>query len=1326
MKDYYVGFDIGTESVGWAVSDFYYNLCKFHGKSMWGYELFDECNTAVDRRTFRNSRKRIDRKKQRIAWLQMLFNEEISKVDIAFFQRLKESNLYLEDKSTNVPYAVFADKNYTDVDYHNAYPTIYHLRKDLIEREDPHDIRLVYLALHHLIKNRGHFLFDNLNSDYDSDSSFDFLYDDLVTYLSEEMGIVLECSDSSNVADVLKDKSKSRSVNKKELSNYFQITKKNNPQEVEIITLLCGLKGTLSTIFSDKTLDDAEKNKIVFDNSFDENEDDYIAILQDRYELIEKVKAIYDWAVLADILNGESYISFAKVKTYEEHKNDLRMLKDYVKERCFDKYDEIFRVSSDIPNYTSYSGKYKENGKTGVLARKNKATQEEFCSYLLKSFKNLDHSGYEDMFLKIENNTFMPKIVVKDNGVIPMQVNEKEVKMILNNASKYLPFLSEKDCDGISVSDKILKIFQFRIPYYVGPLNTHSDNSWLIRGKEKIYPWNFDKVVDVEKSAEAFITNLTSKCTYLFDRDVIPKNSILYSKFMVLNELNNLRLDGEKPDVQFKQDIFNDLFMHHKKVTRKSLVNYIKSKTGETPDITGIDGDFKTSMRSAIELSSYDLALEEKEMIISSITIFGDDKKLLKKRLKKNFADKLSDDDIKKISKLKYKDWGRFSKDLLTEIYDFDENTGEVKDNIINSLWNTNDNFMELLGSKYNFQKSIENANREIQNSTSIRKMVEALYVSPKIKRPIYQSLLIMKEIEKIQKSQPKKIFVEMTRSDGVKGDKGRKHSRKKCLEKLYKNCKEDSGELWESLEKTPDNEFQQDKLYLYYTQFGKCMYTGESIDISDLFNQNIYDIDHIFPRSKVKDDSLDNRVLVKRIVNSHKDNDYPLDKSIRDKMKSFWYVLYSKELISKKKFERLTRSTSLTDSELSDFIARQLVETSQSTKAVADILKVLYPNTEIVYVKARYVSDIRNKSEYKMLKCRTVNDMHHAKDAYLNIVVGNVYNERFTHNKINFIKGLQTKKYSMNKMFNYDVKNAWIAEDNYSLNIVKKTMNKNNPIYRRYSFVQHGALFKVLPLKKGKGQAPLKENSPLSNINKYGGYDKPTSSYFSYVEFEGKKGKKSRQLVPIDSYLRKEYEGNPIQYLTERLGLVNPKILIPIVKYNACIEIDGFRMNISSKSNGGKQLIYKSAMPLVLGYQSDLYVRNITKLLESPEDHTITEFDGVSFDENIDLFDSLVNKMCNTILKVKYSDMGKKINQKRDVFVSLDLRTQCFVLNEILKILHCNVLMGDLSKVGLAKKSGALTSNSVLTEIKNVKSIYLVNQSVTGLFENKIDLLNM
>ena len=76
------------------------------------------------------------------------------------------------------------------------------------------------------------------------------------------------------------------------------------------------------------------------------------------------------------------------------------------------------------------------------------------------------------------------------------------------------------------------------------------------------------------------------------------------------------------------------------------------------------------------------------------------------------------------------------------------------------------------------------------------------------------------------------------------------------------------------------------------------------------------------------------------------------------------------------------------------DFINRQLVETRQSTKVVAQLLKEMYPNAEIVYVKAGLVSEFRQT--YELVKCRAVNDLHHAKDAYLNIVVGNVYHERF------------------------------------------------------------------------------------------------------------------------------------------------------------------------------------------------------------------------------------------------------------------------------------------------------------------------------------------
>lgn len=87
--DYYVGFDIGTDSVGHAVADTDYNLCKFKGNAMWGVDLFEESNSAAERRTLRSARRRGLRKRNRIEWLQMLFDEEISKVDNAFFSEIK-------------------------------------------------------------------------------------------------------------------------------------------------------------------------------------------------------------------------------------------------------------------------------------------------------------------------------------------------------------------------------------------------------------------------------------------------------------------------------------------------------------------------------------------------------------------------------------------------------------------------------------------------------------------------------------------------------------------------------------------------------------------------------------------------------------------------------------------------------------------------------------------------------------------------------------------------------------------------------------------------------------------------------------------------------------------------------------------------------------------------------------------------------------------------------------------------------------------------------------------------------------------------------------
>lgn len=62
-KNYYLGLDIGTGSVGWAVTDEQYQIPKVHGKALWGSRLFETASTAEERRINRTSRRRLRQKK---------------------------------------------------------------------------------------------------------------------------------------------------------------------------------------------------------------------------------------------------------------------------------------------------------------------------------------------------------------------------------------------------------------------------------------------------------------------------------------------------------------------------------------------------------------------------------------------------------------------------------------------------------------------------------------------------------------------------------------------------------------------------------------------------------------------------------------------------------------------------------------------------------------------------------------------------------------------------------------------------------------------------------------------------------------------------------------------------------------------------------------------------------------------------------------------------------------------------------------------------------------------------------------------------------------
>lgn len=109
----------------------------------------------------------------------------------------------------------------------------------------------------------------------------------------------------------------------------------------------------------------------------------------------------------------------------------------------------------------------------------------------------------------------------------------------------------------------------------------------------------------------------------------------------------------------------------------------------------------------------------------------------------------------------------------------------------------------------------------------------------------------------------------------------------------------------------------------------GKDAYTGNDIDIEDLFKDNRYDIDHIYPRSLTNDNNMENNLVLvsKKINEEDKQNDSLVPKKVREnpKVRELWAVLHKMGFMNDEKYNRLTSNEKLTDDQLAGFIERQL-----------------------------------------------------------------------------------------------------------------------------------------------------------------------------------------------------------------------------------------------------------------------------------------------------------------------------------------------------------------------------------------------------------------
>lgn len=1335
---YYLGLELKKDTVAWAVTDKNYNVIRKHGKSMWGVRQFTEALDASERRTFRCSRRRLQRRNDRLNTLQELFADEVMKVDPGFFHRMKESRYVAEDKRDlngeipALPYSLFADKNYTDKDYHKEFPTIYHLRKYLMETEETPDIRLIYLALHHLMKHRGHFWFEG---DVKSVKDFKLSFKKLLEVMeNEELAFHIyfdEEKDMQFVEDLLKNKELNKSEKKKQIISGL---KAKTECEKAILTLITGGTARLSHVFGQKELDDSDKPKISFSDS---SYTDYSVLLEDilgdKFIVIDTAKAVYDWSVLTELLKETDSISYAKVQTFEKHKEDLQKLKAFAKKYLSkEEQKALFSVSEKgIANYSSYIGMAKVGNKKLELKDK-KCSREDFYAYLTKQVlaKAPDCDEKEDMLMEIALETFLPKQVTKENSVIPYQIHLYELEAIIKNLEDRVEVLARE-------KDKLLQLFKFRIPYYVGPINIVRDENdpkftWAVRlSNEKAYPWNFDEVIDLEASAEAFIQRMTNKCTYLPKEDVLPKDSLIYSRFTVLNELNNLRIDGTKISVELKQDIYNDLFLEKKRVTDKVLRNYLVSKgiARKNVKISGFSDDFKNTLGSYHDfrekLSEVTLSDEEKEQIVVDVVLFGENKKLLKQRVSKRHP-AFSEKQLNAICTMSFKDWGRLSRSFLEDIKAPNPVTGEVW-NIMDALWETNDNLMQLLSSSYLFAEAV--AERMEKKSTQItHKILEELYVSNSVRKQIWQTVQIVKEIQKIMGEAPKRIFLNM---EGSEQGNDTRILRKFQLLDLYKAYKKDARKWADEINDTPVHEFRRNKLYLYYLQKGKCMYSGEDIALDDLWDDDKYDIDHIYPQSKVMDNRIDNLVLVKKELNECKSDDFPVNKEIQEKMLEFWEELLDNGLLSKEKHERLTRTDGFEVEELAAFVQKQVTVKKHSVKETMAILKRMLPNTDVLFAKKDVTSDFCQK--FNLMRVKDINDITAAKDAYINIVTGNTYFVKFTENPAYFIMNHPGRSYNLQKMFTrYDVKNdeevAWVAEykdKEGSIATVRHFMAKNDVLVTRKSYEATGKFYDLNLLKKGNGQAVIKgSDERVSDIAKYGGYNSVKGAYFMLVESLDKKGNKMRTIEFVPIYLKSRIEKDKefaLQYLRKERGLINPTIRLEKILMDSLFEVDGFRMCLSGRSND--TIRFKGANQLILPEKVQKTMKKVLKFVENAskfKNFKITAADRIEDEELLEAYDTFLDKLQNTVYKKRLSSQIPALIHGRDAFVNLEKEDKCKVLFEILHLFQCNSKMTNLTLIGGKAVVGVLSLNYNISKVENIK---IINQSITGCYEKRIDL---
>lgn len=1375
VPNYAISLDIGNASVGWAAFTPDYRLMRAKGRELIGVRLFEPAQTAEARRMARTTRRRYSRRRWRLHMLDAIFDAPLAEVDPSFLARRKYSWVHPADEN-NADYwygGVLFDSKNQDKRFYKQYPTIYHLRKTLMEDDKQHDIREVYFAVHHLLKYRGNFL---VEGDLDSSSVFDSknllnLIGEIILCVFDEQldGSWTAGIDKKRLADTLCTTKGSRSMRVENALAVICESRELPKEQINVIkAIFAGLEGNkldLAKIFpsEERTSDEKKALGIYFNKSdYEEVRAQVVdsGLLDDEQcELLDKMQKQYSAIALKQLLGNAKSVSESMCASYTRHQRNWDLIKKEL--RTEDNADEINKHYGELVGWTMVDGRRRSIRGTSTY-EKTRQNANKYFSKLIEA-SNLSESKKMDLKHAIDEDRLFPVQRDSDNGVIPYQLHRNELRRILEKQGKYYPFLLDTFEKNGEQVNKIEGLLTFRVPYFVGPLveregmlpSDNGENHWMKRKKSgEITPWNFDKMVDKDESGRRFIERLVDTDSYLLGEATLPKNSMLYQEYEVLNELNNVRLSvrsGNRWENRRRQRLgreektllIRNLFMKGGVVTKKAAENLLRKEYGRTYELSGLasESKFMSSMSSYGKLcrifgaERVNKDSELMEQIIELQTVFEDKETLLHQL---RMLDGLSDSDCELLARTHYTGWGKLSRKLLTTKVGeckIGDDFAPQKHSIIEIMRFEDRNFMEIITDKnYGFPEWIDEQNLGADKKQSLESMVDELHVSPKVKRGIIQSVRLIDDISKAVGKKPSRIFLELA---GDIQASVRTTSRKNRLLELYKNAglRKEFSDIYDRLEASDDKGLQDDRWFLYYTQLGKDMYTGEELDIDRLSSD--YDIDHIIPQAVTQNDSLDNRVLMSRAANARKTDSFAYLPELVEARRGFWQELLDNRLISQTKFERLVRQNDFGRHEKERFVERSLVETRQIMKNVATLMRRRYGNSSaVIGLNSELTKEMRQYLGFEH-KNRDINDYHHAQDALCLGVAGqfavnrgffdngavsdgaaNAYNIYLQDYLRGYREKLKAGDRKHGKAFGFIVGSMASADENKRINpktgeiawseadkdYLRRVMNYRKMLVTQKVGDSFGALYNETrygaAVKEGHDGIAFDKNKADTSL--YGGFSSAKVVYSILVELKGKVRLVNITMqeysmlgdCPSDEALKKVLVAKKPEY-------AKAKILLRHIPSMQLIHYKGACMTIKSATelNNARQL----------WLDCDVYnaLDDYLKCGTSKSSIDIMQIWDALFDA--------VNKHY-PLHRVEESTLAKA----RTKFEKLDLDKQLDVLGMIVVALHADPGRANLSLVGLP------------SEWKRVRSVSFsdddefVFQSPSGLFETKITIAEL